>query len=358
MDTSFVSREQNRLLGELSGFLSHSQCERSPGPRGGLPARRRVAPGRAHQPGLPDGRAHRGAGPPGGLGRESRGARPADPADLRPLRRAAARSARRVGQPAVRARPCATAGSTPAARPTTRARCSACSRPTRRRSTRERRPPLNVHFIFEGEEECGGQRHLRPAARRAGAHPRRRRAGLRHVVLRARDGPPCTPRSAGSATPRSRSAPCERDLHSGTLRRRGAQRARDAGPDPGRAQERRSGEIRIPKLYKAVEPPTKHELKTWKRLPFDKEEFLREEVTGAGADRAQGVLGVRAGLGPAHLRDPRHPGRLRRRGRQDGDSRAGDRQGEPAAGARARSTPRWAGSSSAPWRPWPRSGPT
>ncbi|MGH2709349.1 MAG: M20/M25/M40 family metallo-hydrolase, partial [Actinomycetota bacterium] len=40
------------------------------------------------------------------------------------------------------------------------------------------------------------------------------------------------------------------------------------------------GEIRIPKLYKSVEPPSKQELKTWKKLPFDKELFLREEVTG------------------------------------------------------------------------------
>jgi acetylornithine deacetylase/succinyl-diaminopimelate desuccinylase-like protein len=40
------------------------------------------------------------------------------------------------------------------------------------------------------------------------------------------------------------------------------------------------GEIRIPKVYKAVEPPSKQELKTWKKLPFDKEKFLHEEVTG------------------------------------------------------------------------------
>ena len=39
------------------------------------------------------------------------------------------------------------------------------------------------------------------------------------------------------------------------------------------------GEIQIPKLYKAVEPPTKHELKSWKQLPFDKATYLREEVT-------------------------------------------------------------------------------
>jgi acetylornithine deacetylase/succinyl-diaminopimelate desuccinylase-like protein len=39
------------------------------------------------------------------------------------------------------------------------------------------------------------------------------------------------------------------------------------------------GEIQIPKLYKAVEPPSKAELKTWKQLPFDKPAFVRDEVT-------------------------------------------------------------------------------
>ena len=40
------------------------------------------------------------------------------------------------------------------------------------------------------------------------------------------------------------------------------------------------GEIRIPKLYKSVEEPSKKELKAWRKLPFDEEAFLRDEVTG------------------------------------------------------------------------------
>jgi acetylornithine deacetylase/succinyl-diaminopimelate desuccinylase-like protein len=40
------------------------------------------------------------------------------------------------------------------------------------------------------------------------------------------------------------------------------------------------GEIQIPKVYKDVDPPTKAELKAWKRLPFDKKRFLENEVTG------------------------------------------------------------------------------
>jgi acetylornithine deacetylase/succinyl-diaminopimelate desuccinylase-like protein len=71
----------------------------------------------------------------------------------------------------------------------------------------------------------------------------------------------------------------QRDLHSGTY----------GGVAPNAietlvrilaALKDEDGEIRIPKLYKAVEPPAKAELKTWKQLPFDKAAFLREEVTG------------------------------------------------------------------------------
>ena len=63
----------------------------------------------------------------------------------------------------------------------------------------------------------------------------------------------------------------ERDLHSGTY----------GGVAPNALEtlvrilaklKDADGEIQIPKLYKAVEPPTKQELKTWKQLPFDKDD--------------------------------------------------------------------------------------
>ena len=198
----------------------------------------------------------------------------------------------------------------------------------------DRRPPLNVHFIFEGEEESGG--HVIADLLRA--EPERTRAdaalvcdmsyyapgwpavytALRGPLLRRDLGP-----DAASATctpaPTAASRPTRSRRWSGILAK-----LKDA-----------DGEIQIPKLYKAVEPPTKQELKTWKQLPFDKATYLREEVTGAGAHRAQGVLDLRAGLGASHLRDPRHQGRLRGRGGEDGDPRAGDGQGEPAPGAGA-----------------------
>ena len=46
-------------------------------------------------------------------------------------------------------------------------------------------------------------------------------------------------------------------------------------------------EIAIPKLYKSVTPPSKLELKQWKKLPFDKQEYLEKEVT------AQTLTGLR-----------------------------------------------------------------
>ena len=141
-----------------------------------------------------------------------------------------------------------------------------------------RRPPLNVHFIFEGEEECGGRvifdlLHSEPERTRADAA----------LVLDSSYYAPGIPavytalRGLCYAEISVRSL--QRDLHSGsyggvapnaveTLVRILSQLK---GPD---------GEIRIPKLYQAVEPPTRQELRTWKRLPFDQAEFLRNEVTG------------------------------------------------------------------------------
>jgi acetylornithine deacetylase/succinyl-diaminopimelate desuccinylase-like protein len=70
----------------------------------------------------------------------------------------------------------------------------------------------------------------------------------------------------------------ERDLHSGTY----------GGVAPNAIEtlvrilaklKAPDGEIQVPKLYKAVTPPSKQELKSWKHLPFDKAAYLRDEVT-------------------------------------------------------------------------------
>jgi acetylornithine deacetylase/succinyl-diaminopimelate desuccinylase-like protein len=71
----------------------------------------------------------------------------------------------------------------------------------------------------------------------------------------------------------------ERDLHSGTY----GGVAPNAIETLGRiltSLKSESGEIHVPGLYEAVEPPTQDELETWQKLPFDREQFLTEEVTG------------------------------------------------------------------------------
>jgi acetylornithine deacetylase/succinyl-diaminopimelate desuccinylase-like protein len=142
----------------------------------------------------------------------------------------------------------------------------------------ERRPPLNVRFIFEGEEECGGN----VIADLLRAEPERTRADAALVCdmsYYAPGWPAVYTALRGLCYAEISVRTAERDLHSGTY----------GGVAPNALEtlvrllaglKSRSGEIRIPKLYKAVEPPSKEELKTWKHLPFDKEAFLREEVTG------------------------------------------------------------------------------
>ena len=142
----------------------------------------------------------------------------------------------------------------------------------------DRRPPLNVHFIFEGEEESGG--HVIADLLRA--EPERTRADAALVCdmsYFAPGWPAVYTALRGLCYAEISVRTLERDLHSGTY----------GGVAPNALEtlvrllaklKDADGEIQVPKLYKAVEPPTKHELKTWKQLPFDKAAFLREEVTG------------------------------------------------------------------------------
>ncbi|HKT59809.1 MAG TPA: dipeptidase [Gemmatimonadales bacterium] len=142
----------------------------------------------------------------------------------------------------------------------------------------ERRPPLNVRFIFEGEEECGG--HV--IADLLHAEPERTRADAALVCdmsYYAPGWPAVYTALRGICYAEISVRTLERDLHSGTY----------GGVAPNALEtlvrllaklKDADGEIQIPKLYKAVEPPGKAELKSWKQLPFDKAAFVRDEVTG------------------------------------------------------------------------------
>ena len=140
-------------------------------------------------------------------------------------------------------------------------------------------PPLNVRFIFEGEEECGG-RVIFDLLR---AEPERTRADAALVCdssYYAPDIPAVYTGLRGLCYAEISVRTLQRDLHSGAY----------GGVAPNAIEtlvrilsrlKNADGEIRIPKLYKAVEAPSKKELKAWRKLPFDEEAYLRDEVTGA-----------------------------------------------------------------------------
>jgi acetylornithine deacetylase/succinyl-diaminopimelate desuccinylase-like protein len=137
--------------------------------------------------------------------------------------------------------------------------------------------PLNIRFIFEGEEESGG--HVIGDLLRA--EPERLDVDAVLVCdmsYQAPGWPAVYTAVRGLCYAEIHVRTLQRDVHSGTYG--------GVAPNALEALARllselkdEDGEIRIPKLYKWVEPPTRAELKAWKALPFDKEEFLEHEVT-------------------------------------------------------------------------------
>ncbi|MEO8227301.1 MAG: dipeptidase [Gemmatimonadota bacterium] len=139
-------------------------------------------------------------------------------------------------------------------------------------------PPINVRFIFEGEEECGG-RVIFDLLR---AEPERARADAALVCdmsYFAPGWPAVYTALRGLCYAEISVRTLQRDLHSGSY----------GGAAPNALEtlvrilaglKKASGRIRIRKLYENVEAPKKSELKSWKHLPFDEEKFLNEEVTG------------------------------------------------------------------------------
>lgn len=139
-------------------------------------------------------------------------------------------------------------------------------------------PPLNVNFVIEGEEESGG--HVLADLLRA--EPERVEADavlVCDMAFHARGLPAVYTALRGICYAEIAVRTLDRDVHSGAY----------GGVAPNALEtlvrilselKDEDGEIQIPKLYKAVEPPSKSERKTWKRLPFDEDEFMEKEVTG------------------------------------------------------------------------------
>ncbi len=139
------------------------------------------------------------------------------------------------------------------------------------------RPPINVRFIFEGEEECGGEvifDLLRDEPERTQVD----------AVLVADMGyyapgiPAVYTALRGICYAEIQVRTLQRDLHSGHY----------GGVAPNAIEtlcrllvdlKSRHGKIRIPKLYKSVEPPSAAEREGWQQLPLDLERYREEELT-------------------------------------------------------------------------------
>jgi acetylornithine deacetylase/succinyl-diaminopimelate desuccinylase-like protein len=140
------------------------------------------------------------------------------------------------------------------------------------------RAPLNVHFIFEGEEECGGK-VIYELLKREPERTRAEAALVCDMSYYAPGIPAVYTALRGLCYAEISVRTLQRDLHSGTY----------GGVAPNAIEtlarilctlKTEGGEIRIPGLYEAVKPPTQAELDVWNELPFGREEFLKNEVTG------------------------------------------------------------------------------
>jgi len=141
-----------------------------------------------------------------------------------------------------------------------------------------RKAPVNVHFLFEGEEESGGHvisdlLHAEPERTRADA------ALVCDMSYYAPGWPAVYTALRGMCYAEISVRTLQRDLHSGTY----------GGVAPNAIEtlvrilaglKDEHGTILIPGLYEAVRAPSAQELDAWRRLPFDEAEFLHDEVTG------------------------------------------------------------------------------
>jgi acetylornithine deacetylase/succinyl-diaminopimelate desuccinylase-like protein len=138
-------------------------------------------------------------------------------------------------------------------------------------------PPVNVHFLFEGEEESGG----RMLSNLLEAEPWRVEADVALVCdmsYHAKGMPAVYTALRGMCYAEIHVRTLQRDLHSGEF----------GGVAPNAIEtlcrllgdlKSEDGEIQMPKLYKQVTPPSKAELKSWKKLPLDRKDYVEHQVT-------------------------------------------------------------------------------
>ncbi|MGH9556990.1 MAG: dipeptidase, partial [Terriglobales bacterium] len=136
--------------------------------------------------------------------------------------------------------------------------------------------PLNVRMIIEGEEEVGGE----SISRFVREHPQRLKgdfALISDTEMFAPEIPTLCVGLRGLVYTELEATGAMVDLHSGVYG--------GAAPNPLEALSRiiyrlkdENGKILVPGFYDRVAKPSDEELKDWKSLPFDEEEYRKREV--------------------------------------------------------------------------------
>ena len=140
------------------------------------------------------------------------------------------------------------------------------------------KPPINLKFLIEGEEEVGGE-HIEEYV---AAHPDKLKADAALVCdteMFAPELPTITTGLRGLVYTEIEARGAAHDLHSGQYG--------GAAPNPFQALAEMvvrlkgpDGKIRIPGHYQRVQRPSKAELAAWRRLPFNEKNFLKKEIGG------------------------------------------------------------------------------
>jgi acetylornithine deacetylase/succinyl-diaminopimelate desuccinylase-like protein len=136
--------------------------------------------------------------------------------------------------------------------------------------------PINIRVIYEGEEEVGGEQ----IAAFVRDHPERLKADfalISDTEMFAPELPTLCVGLRGMVYTELEVRGARSDLHSGMYG--------GVAPNPFVALAQiiaglkdRDGTIRIPGIYDAVARPSAEELDTWRKLPFDEDEYRRNEV--------------------------------------------------------------------------------
>lgn len=138
-------------------------------------------------------------------------------------------------------------------------------------------PPINVHFLIEGEEECGGHAIASLLER----EPERARADVALVCdmdYYARGWPAVYTALRGICYADIEVRTAQRDLHSGSYGGI-APNAIETACRIVAALKGADGVIAMPRLYERVDPPTREEMQGWESLPLDTDALVRDEMT-------------------------------------------------------------------------------